>query len=83
MLLGWQQMRPPGLPCSPELDVTSPTSVTVRIRENVAHHQTHPIITKYRGESTSNTLIILLNWQKMNPQMWPLLSERIQVWGLD
>lgn len=50
MLLGWQQTKPPNLPCSPELDVTSPTTVTVRIRENVSHHQNQPIITKYRGK---------------------------------
>lgn len=62
LLLGWQQSRPPNLPCSPELDVASPTNVTVRIRENVSHiQQNQPIITKYRGMLyISNNLYYIL-----------------------
>lgn len=46
MLLGWEQARPPDTPCGIQLDVTSCTSVTMRIQESLES----PIATKCKGE---------------------------------
>lgn len=46
MLLGWEQAKPPDPPNFIGIDVTSPTSATIRIQES----GDGPIATKFKGK---------------------------------
>ncbi|XP_075973832.1 ankyrin repeat and fibronectin type III domain containing protein wide awake isoform X2 [Anticarsia gemmatalis] len=56
LVLGWQQIRVPPAPASPELEVCGAHSVTVRLKDNrniTPAHKDPPVVTKYKVEWSS------------------------------